>query len=488
MERMPSPAAQGDRSSFARLVAWLANPRSQRLLLAAVLVAAGLLAAYHAFTSTIWYDEVITLLTLAGHPRPDWNSGVDPFLGYASWPQILSDLYHYDVHPPIYFFTVEAWRYLAGQSLASVRLFSCCCMLGSTWLVFRIASLWSLRFPALAAFLFAFSQSSVFYAHNSRAYAMAECLMLLTIYLGERGSRWTAVSAAIAVGTHYFTALAVGPLVLWYCVKNGRTNRGWSIATGLIFFALALTLLPLAIVHFTARPAQYSVLVSLPSEIAAVTRGLAVSEFPKSRFMILRMLDAFVVMIYLALGLFRSIRKGQPAAVAFLAFVFGMFVLEHLAHKSVAQMPVAYYFGLCAPFAILLMTIGAEAIPRMTMILTASAAVTVATMSLSDDPQGSVRPLVKAIRADCQNCMIVAGAGEGRGVPGSVVYEAKGLPVYVLADTASETLILDAAKQHSRVYFFLSGESKTAALEQNLIHQLRLQATNESNLYVSPPR
>ena len=97
---------------------------------ATVLLGAGVMLAVAALRGAE-YDEGYTLLLAAGTPRPAWPTGVFTvaearvvFAGHASLAEIARALRTTDVHPPLYFWTVAAWRWVAGPGLFGVRLLS----------------------------------------------------------------------------------------------------------------------------------------------------------------------------------------------------------------------------------------------------------------------------------------------------------------------------------------------------------------------------
>ena len=97
---------------------------------AALLVGVGVLLATAALRGAE-YDEGYTLLLTAGTPRPAWPGGVftagearTVFAGHAGLGDIARALRTTDVHPPLYFWTVAAWRWVAGPGLFEVRLLS----------------------------------------------------------------------------------------------------------------------------------------------------------------------------------------------------------------------------------------------------------------------------------------------------------------------------------------------------------------------------
>jgi hypothetical protein len=110
-----------------------------------LLIAGGVLTAAAALRSAE-YDEQYTLFLTAGTPRPVWpdhaiNAGDVLALqtGRTSAMEIAQALRATDVHPPLYFWAVAAWRGLGLDGLFETRLLSVAFSLGSVALVGIIA-------------------------------------------------------------------------------------------------------------------------------------------------------------------------------------------------------------------------------------------------------------------------------------------------------------------------------------------------------------
>ena len=117
------------------------NPRRQPLLSA--LAAATLVLISAAWMRGAEYDEQYTLFLTAGMGRPDWPDDAFPAgdiqrlqAGHVGFAAIAHDLRATDVHPPLYFWSVAAWRTLIGDSLFAARLAS---------VLFSLAALLALR-------------------------------------------------------------------------------------------------------------------------------------------------------------------------------------------------------------------------------------------------------------------------------------------------------------------------------------------------------
>jgi hypothetical protein len=160
-------------------------------LAAALLIGAGVLLATAALRGAE-YDEGYTMLLAAGTPRPAWPAGIFTaaearavFAGHAGLGEIARDLRDTDVHPPLYFWTVAAWRWLAGPSLFGVRLLSVLCGVFALVLVGAIARL--ARIPPAGAILLTVACYGFAYTGAiARDFSLAQALSLAGVWLALR--------------------------------------------------------------------------------------------------------------------------------------------------------------------------------------------------------------------------------------------------------------------------------------------------------------
>jgi uncharacterized membrane protein len=203
-----------------------------------------LLAAAMLLTAVAWlrgaeYDEQYTLF-LTGHvARPIWpaqpiTAGVVQELqaADAGFVAIAHDLRATDVHPPLYFWTVAAWRRLAGNSLFAARLASVLFSVVTLGLVAAIAR--STVIPAAPAILLTLGCYAFAYTGAiARGFALAQMLSVagVALLLGVRRSpfRMSAASTVLGAATfaNYlaaFVACAALLGVLAFAATDGRDN------------------------------------------------------------------------------------------------------------------------------------------------------------------------------------------------------------------------------------------------------------------------
>ncbi|HOR00234.1 MAG TPA: glycosyltransferase family 39 protein, partial [Anaerolineae bacterium] len=228
------------------------NRHFTRVLVLVVLVALAL-RVWGLTTQSLWYDEGFSV-NLAGQ----------------SWGRILLGELNL---PPLYHLLLGAWVRLAGSGEFAVRYFSVfwgvlLVVLGGAW----VSRLLGPRAGALCALLLAMSPIEVWYAQETRMYAMLGALALASSYLltcllapplrsndlsrssltaeavTTRGGWLWALYALVniaAVYTHYYAALVLAAQAVWLLLHLVRTRdwrpaRAWLLAQA----ALGLALLP----------------------------------------------------------------------------------------------------------------------------------------------------------------------------------------------------------------------------------------------------
>jgi hypothetical protein len=208
-----------------------------------------LLAAALVLMSAAWmrgaeYDEQYTLFLTAGVARPDWPADAFPAgevrrleAGHASFAAIAHDLRTTDVHPPLYFWTVAAWRALVGDSLFAARLASVLFSLAALGMVAAIARLVGIP-PATAVLLTVGCYGFVYTGTVARGFALAQLLTLsgvaVLLCAERRASGWFALAGGALLGaatfSNYLAAFVACAALLWSArsglvpdsIKNGR--------------------------------------------------------------------------------------------------------------------------------------------------------------------------------------------------------------------------------------------------------------------------
>jgi Dolichyl-phosphate-mannose-protein mannosyltransferase len=203
------------------------NPCRQPLLSA--LAAATLVLVSAAWMRGAEYDEQYTLFLTAGMGRPDWPDDAFPAgdiqrlqAGHVGFAAIAHDLRATDVHPPLYFWSVAAWRTLIGDSLFAARLASVLFSLAALGMVAAIARM--ARVPPVTAVLLTLGcYGFVYTGAIARGFALAQLLTLsgvaLLLCAERRVSRWLALAAGTLLGaatfSNYLAAFVGCAALLW---------------------------------------------------------------------------------------------------------------------------------------------------------------------------------------------------------------------------------------------------------------------------------
>ena len=202
------------------------------------------------------YDEGYTVFVTSAAARPNWPDVAfrvaDARAAFRPAPtpwSIDGNLRRTDVHPPLYFWTVWAWRRLWGPDLAATRMLSVGFSLGALACVAAIAT--EAGFPALTSLLltlgcYGFVETGIV----ARGFAMAQCLLLLGLLLALRAARATgttgapgawSLAAGLALGTacftNYLAAFPAAAAALWFGWQRPRQLS--ALLLGLVPFILA---------------------------------------------------------------------------------------------------------------------------------------------------------------------------------------------------------------------------------------------------------
>ncbi|MEI7714401.1 MAG: hypothetical protein WCI94_23445, partial [Rhodospirillales bacterium] len=109
----------------------MVNARRDFLSCCAVLSLAAVVLTAAAWNRSAEYDEQYTLFVTSNTSRPIWPAHVIAAADvlrvqaeYAGFATIARNLRHSDVHPPLYFWSIAAWRWAGGDGLFAIRMLS----------------------------------------------------------------------------------------------------------------------------------------------------------------------------------------------------------------------------------------------------------------------------------------------------------------------------------------------------------------------------
>ena len=321
------------------------------------------------------YDEQYTMFLTAGAARPVWPQ--TPFAAgevramqraQATLAGIARDLRRTDVHPPLYFWSVELWRRAVGGGLFLARMFSVLCSLIALAAVGVIAWVSGIP-PALAMLLTLGCYGFAYTGAIARGFALAQMLSVggVALLLAARGRRrWefaAGASLGAATATNYLAAfVAVGAVIVHAAHRLPRrhgtkppmtTDVGAGVA---LFFPLDLYFFlaqrnsragqfpPFHMLHSLLRLAGYAA--------ANVTGGLPLYAVGAVRGFLVAILGLFTIALAVCVVLrWRRIAAAahrQLLGVATVAPPIGLLLLGAAFHTTPIELR---YLAFAVPFA-----------------------------------------------------------------------------------------------------------------------------------------
>ncbi|MBV8219081.1 MAG: glycosyltransferase family 39 protein, partial [Solirubrobacterales bacterium] len=205
---------------------------------------AAVLRFYRLGHQGFWFDEANTALLV--HFSPGKMLGLIP---------------QTESTPPLYYCVAWIWARVFGYGETGLRSLSAVCGVLLVPVVYAAgARLISRRAGVIAAALAACSPLLIWYSQEARSYSMLALLtgVSLLTFAYARASptprvlvAWV-VASALALATHYYAVLAVGPEAVWL-LWTFRSRRSVQVAVGVVGLC-GLGLIPLAISqHGTGR-------------------------------------------------------------------------------------------------------------------------------------------------------------------------------------------------------------------------------------------
>lgn len=193
-----------------------------RIVLAATVTAAGLIALWIGLRQSVWFDEAYSIL-LAKQPVGE-----------------LLRLTALDTHPPLYYLLLKGWASLFGWSELSLRLASVgSLMLAITFAGLLLRRLFGSRIAISALPLLALAPLVLRYGFEIRMYADAMLVGIAATYVLVRAVQasqankrnwWLALYAVlVATGVYllYYSAFLWIAHVVWLLIIHLRKRRPW---------------------------------------------------------------------------------------------------------------------------------------------------------------------------------------------------------------------------------------------------------------------
>lgn len=196
---------------------------------------------------------------------------------------MLSTIPRTESTPPVYYVLAWLWTHVFGSGEGGLRSLSAVVGTATVFAGGRLAErLAGTRAALIAAALLAVSPLLVWFSQEARAYALAGLLSTLALICLLDHARsghnaplagW-AITAALALATHYFTAFVILPGALWL-LRTRRGQRAALAALGAVF-ATAVALVPLALAQRGTGHADYISRGALGTRVLQVPKQLLI--------------------------------------------------------------------------------------------------------------------------------------------------------------------------------------------------------------------
>ena len=441
-------------------------------------IAIALLTAALLLTAAAWlrgaeYDEQYTLF-LTGHvARPVWPAEAitagtvqDLQCPRASLADIARDLRTTDVHPPLYFWTMAAWRRLAGSSLFAARLASVLfgvVTLGLVAVIARSAAIPPIPAVALTLGSYAFAYTSAI----ARGFALSQMLSVagVALLLGSRRGTWRMAAAGLLLGAATFANylalfVACGALLALWMEALPAIHRGtatlafaiWLPADAWFFLAQRHARVgqfepfqPVSAVIRLGRYIAASVFGGLPLYVDGIVRSLVTVAL------------LLLLLIMLAFAVARWRRIGTPAsrrllAIAAVAPPFGLLLLGFIFDNTPIELR---YLAFATPFLALLWAAALPSCLRYA-VLTVQAVALLGLMTRPETMQPARAAASEVARLVGDGVALVPLGNDGVGIIGAFAAESvPSLRMIVVGRDVTPGQIRVRASQYRRVVLAL---------------------------------
>ncbi len=333
-----------------------AQPRSLRLLLILLIIGAWL-RVHGLSIHSLWFDEVFSQRVVSlFDPISLFQNGVAG-----------------DVHPPLYFALLWLWVQLTGESVVALRMLSVLIALLALPACYHLARLlFNRRAAALALTLAVFAPYQVYYAQETRQYALSFTALawagvgLAALWRGKRyGWSLYVIGALVSLYTHYICGLTLAALHLWLLAHPPMRAkwRQWLSADLLI----ALLYLPQVFTFFNQTSAVFGGFWIPPPSVLAPVFSVSYLIFAVVFPVALIPLGVVAVWLLLAVNALdmRRIKQTEVRAAWLfcLTAVFGT-LISALIVSIRAPIYSERSFGMIAPFMVVALAGAVAYAPR----------------------------------------------------------------------------------------------------------------------------
>ncbi|PJF35592.1 MAG: hypothetical protein CUN49_09805 [Candidatus Thermofonsia Clade 1 bacterium] len=333
----------------------IARKPSPFLLL--LLILGAWLRVYGLSTHSLWFDETFSQRVVSlFDPISLFQNGVAG-----------------DVHPPLYFALLWLWVQFVGDSVVALRMLSVLIALLALTACYHLARLlFNRRAATLALILAAFAPYQVYYAQETRQYALSFMALawagvgLAALWRGKHyGGLLYAISALVSLYTHYICGLTLAVLHLWllgYAPMRAKW-RQWLSADALI----ALLYLPQVFTFLSQTSAVFSGFWIRPPSVLAPVFSVSYLIFAVVLPVSLIPLGVVAVWLLLAVNVLdmRRVKQAQVRAAWLfcLLAVFGTLIAALIVSIR-APIYSERSFGMIAPFMVVALAGAVAYAPR----------------------------------------------------------------------------------------------------------------------------
>ena len=323
-------------------------------------------------------------LQLLDAPAISWDEGWSAWLAKQGWWAIAAHTAA-DEHPPLYYWFLRAWAYVAGDDAFVLRYASLWFAVLAISLSYALASgIGGRRVGFVTAAFLALSPFDVRWSQEIRMYALGILLALLLLWCAlrwidrRRPLPWAAyvLVGFVAVHTHYLLLIPVALLGIGIGLQLLVQRRvaaatAWlaaHVAIGVGFAPWLLYYLSHATVFSASAPLEWGHLLVL----AATVLPLGISD-TLEQFVLVALLFAALTLVGAATLLISKSPAARWQALILLALITLPLVVVQVASR-IPQAPfhpkmAARYFAFSLPFYALLLAQGGGAVWRKNALL-----------------------------------------------------------------------------------------------------------------------
>jgi len=234
-----------------------------------------LLWVFGALQRSIWFDEAITLQTLAADQfvlAPDGLIVLGDigrfFNGSTNLSELVRRYAETDVHPPLYFMLVHLAGVIFGGGLMVARGVSIALVALSVWLFWWALGRTGTAHRGVYAAVFALSFAAGSSAQDARGYALAMLCAIAAWSLSAladaarttpsrlRLEAGVGLACAALLYTHYFALFVVVPILGWRVLRAISDRQVTALIGPVLCAVLFAPWVPVLIVQMTTRPEQ----------------------------------------------------------------------------------------------------------------------------------------------------------------------------------------------------------------------------------------